>query len=414
MPSAPSTRRLASCLLVLLAALAMLSADQAARLGITALRMPVFLLVVLALVALGLSVRPRIGPAAMRAPALLLLLAAAMALIDLQGPVDPLDYKLLLPVLALFAAGPVAAALGPLDLPRLLWRLTALYVLATALAVVLLGPAELAKGAEGIARIDASGSLVIHASFCTLHLALAAATWRRTGAIGRLLRLVAGAGALLMLLLAATRTPFLALAITAALLVAASPGRAAWTRRLVLAGLAGTAFLALHTTLIDDSLWRRLVADGQPEWSTGRAVAVQSWLERADGHPFGLGLGAVRSALAEGKPHLDGQAILDWPHNEAVRLWVEAGPVGLAFLLVLLGAVVGRAMAVAKAAPPGGEGLVALVLAGDAIAQSLLQNWLNGVYHATFAVLLVGLLAGEAPNRHGRATSGLSPHPAPA
>jgi hypothetical protein len=401
-PAFPSARRLAIGLLVLMAALAMLSADQAERLGVVPLRMPAFVLASGALASLGVALRPWLDPAASRAPMLLLLILALIALLDLQGPVDPIDYKLLLPVIVLMTAGPVARVLHPLDLPILLGRLVTLYVLATAVLVVLVGPAELARGSDGIARIDASGSLVTHAALCTIALVLAAATWARVGRIGRMVRLGTGILALLMLLAAATRTPLVTLAILAALLLAATRERGAWVRRMAFLAVAGFAALLAYTALVDDTPWRRLWSDGQPEWSTGRAVAVQDWLARADGHPLGLGLGTVRATLADGKPALDGQDILDWPHNEAVRLWVEAGPPGLAFLLVLLGTLCARAVRVARqeiedARGPGahagsGAGMLALALAADALAQSLFQNWLNGVYHATFGVLVIALL----------------------
>jgi hypothetical protein len=406
----PPLRHLAIGLFVLVAALAMLSADQAERLGVTALRMPAFVLACGALAVLGLALRPWLDPARSRAPALLLLILAVVALIDLQGPVDPIDYKLLLPVLALATAGPVARLLHPLDLPVLLWRLVSLYVVATAALVALADPGELARGADGIARVDASGSLVTHSALCTVALVLARATWSEAGRLGRAARVLAGLLALLMLLAAATRTPLVTALILAALLLAATRERALWLRRMALLAGAGLAALLLYAALVDDTPWRRLWSDGQPEWSTGRAVAVQDWLERADGHPLGLGLGTVRATLADGKPSLDGQDILDWPHNEAVRLWIEAGPPGLAFLLVLLGTLAARAMAVAGPRPQG-AGLLALALAADAIAQSLLQNWLNGVYHATFGVLMIALLD-ELPRVRDRpATSGLTGWP---
>lgn len=396
-PASPLIRHVATLLLAMLAALAMLSADLAAQLGITILRMPLFIAVAGVLVALGLAVRPFADAPSTRAPAVLLLLGAAVAVIDLQGPLDPIDYKLLLPVIVLGAAGPIAAALGSLDLPRLLWRLLTLYVLATAAIVLTSGPAELARGADGIARIDASGSLVMHAALCTLYLLLGVAIWHRSGMVERIAGPVVGLLALGMLLAAATRTPFIMLAILAAMMVVTVADPLRWLRRMLLATMAGLVVFVMHTTLVDPSLWRRFWSEGQSEWSTGRMVAMSSWLERAADHPLGLGLGAVRDVLAEDKPALDGEAILDWPHNEAVRLWVEAGPFGLAFLLVLLGSITARALALGRAHPDGAARMLALALAADAIAQSLVQNWLNSVYHATFGVLVIGLLGHLPP-----------------
>ena len=391
-PVAPIIRWLAVLLLALLVVLAMLSADEAARLGLAGLRMPAFIGVTVALVGLALACRPVIDPDDVRIPALLLLLVAAMAIVDLQGPIDPIDYKLLLPVLVLLTAGPIAAVLQPLDLPRLLWRLLTGYVVVTAMIVWQSDPAELTRGTDGITRIDASGSLVSHTLFCLLHLVLSWTTWRRSGLVGRVLRLSSAILAGGMLLAAATRTPFITLSVASMLMVAVARDRRVWLTRIVLSVAGGLTVLTLFTVLIDDSLWRRIQSDGQPEWTTGRMVAVEAWLERAGDHPFGMGLGTVRDALADGKPALDGDAILDWPHNEAVRLWVEAGPFGLAFLAVLLGSLALRAGHVARHHQDDAARALAITLLADAIAQSLFQNWLNGVYVATLGVLTINLL----------------------
>ena len=412
--AAPLIRRAAIVLLALLAGFAMLSADGAAKLGMTSLRMPAFILIAAALVGLALAVRPSIEPDDLRAPALLLLLTAAMALVDLQGPIDPIDYKLLLPVLVLAAAGPIAAVLQPVDLPRLLWRLLTLYVILTALVILRTDPAELSRGTDGIARIDASGSLVSHTLFCTLHLVLSWSTWRRSGAIGKTLRLASAVLAGGMLLAAATRTPFITMSMAGMLLVLLAPDRRAWLMRILLAALAGLTVLTLFTLMVNDSLWRRLQSDGQPEWSTGRMVAVDSWLERASDHPLGMGLGTIRAVLADGKPSLDGDAILDWPHDEAIRLWVEAGPFGLAFLLVLLGSIALRACSVIRHHPDDAARLLAATLLADAVAQCLFQNWLNGVYVATLEVLLIALLGRLPTNSLASCTTRLTMRALPA
>ena len=62
-----------------------------------------------------------------------------------------------------------------------------------------------------------------------------------------------------------------------------------------------------------------------------------------------MGLGAVRELLADGRPALDGTSLLEWPHNEFVRFYVEAGPPGLLFVVLLLTVLVQRAIC----APPG-------------------------------------------------------------
>ena len=405
----PIIRLFARTLLMLLVVLATLSADQAERLGLAALRMPVFTMVVAAQVVLGLLVRPAPDEHDALVATLLATIVGAIAVLDLQGTVDPIDYKLLLPVAVLFASGPIADSLGARDLPNWLWRVLSLYVLATSLVVFTSDPADLARGADGIVRIDASGSLVTHSAFCTIHLALAAATFRRASLLGKLARLVTGGCSLAMLLAAATRTPFLTLSLGMTMLLAVAPDRARWARLLPMGAALIAAALFTYTVGVDDSLWRRIWSDGQAEWSTGRAVAVDHWIQVSLDHPLGLGLGAVRDALGDGKPPLDGEAILDWPHNEAIRLWVEAGPIGLSFLLLLLGTLLARSLAICRNHPDDATRVTAAVVMADILAQSFFQNWLNGVYHATFGVVVVCLLWRPLPIRHAAASSGLTP-----
>ena len=384
---------LTAALLAAVVALACLSSDQATRLGIETLRMPLFVAVVVALCGLGFVVRPQISEREMRVPVALALLLALIALLDLRGRVDPLDYKMALAILVLVTARSVRTALGPVDLPLLVWRTLSVYVVLTALTIATSDLRTLARGADGIVRIDASGSLVTHSALCLTHLVLCATTFARSGLPGRLARLMLGGLALAMLLLAATRTPFLTAGAAALILAAASPDRRRFLPPLLAIAAVGIAALALHTALVDDSLWRRLSGSGQAEWSTGRSVSVERWLAAAADHPLGLGLGTIRETLADGKPELDDGEILDWPHNEAVRFWVEAGPPGLAFLLLLLGSLGCRAVATIRAPVDLPVRALAALLLADALTQAMFQNWLNSVYYSTYGILLIGLLA---------------------
>ncbi|HEX2525792.1 MAG TPA: O-antigen ligase family protein [Geminicoccus sp.] len=402
---------MARLLLILLVVLATLSSDQAERLGLVGLRMPAFVLVTGGLISLALACCPVPEEADAGIAMLLALLVGAIALLDLRGTVDPIDYKLLLPVAVLFAAGPIAALLRHLDLPTWHWWVLSSYVSVTALNVMTSNLDELARGAGGIVRIDASGSLVTHTAFCSMQLVLSVVTFQEASAPGRLMRLLAGGCALVMLIAAATRTPFLTLILAGCLLLGVAPDRSWWWRRMVAGSVVAVVFLTVYSATIDVSLWRRLWSDGQTEWSTGRAVAIDHWLTSALDHPLGLGLGAVREALGDGKPALDGEAILDWPHNEMIRLWVEAGPFGLAFLLVLLGTITARALRLCRDHPDKAIRGLAVVVAADAITQSMFQNWLNSVYHATFGVLVVCVLWRSSTNRQTAASSGLTPQP---
>jgi hypothetical protein len=404
----PIIRMSARALFVLLVILATLGADQAERLGLATLRMPLFMMVVVAQVALGLLVRPVPDEPDAIIGMLLALIVGVIAVLDLRGTVDPIDYKLLLPVAALLASGPISDSLGSRDLPAWLWRILSVYVLATALVVFSSDTAELARGADGIVRIDASGSLVTHSAFCTIHLVLSAVTFRPAALPGKLARLIVGVCSLAMLLAAATRTPFLTLSFAMAMLLVAAPDRGRWARRLPVGAMLIAVALLIYSLCVDASLWRRLWSDGQAEWSTGRTVAIDYWIQVSLDHPLGLGLGAVRDALGEGKPALDGEAILDWPHNEAIRLWVEAGPFGLAFLILLLGTLLVRCLELCRRHSDHAMRAAAAVIMADALAQSMFQNWLNGVYHATFGVLVVCLLWRPQPNRQTAAISSLT------
>ena len=212
-------------------------------------------------------------------------------------------------------------------------------------------PAAVARGYEGIVRYDPTGSVVMHSSLSLIHLVLAVTRLGRGLAPrARLATLVLGGMSLAMVFLTATRTAFLTLAVFALLELATAPRPMAAGRRLVTALLGLITAFAAWTLLIDDSFWRRLIGD-QDDFSSGRWSSIGHWLALAGDHPFGMGLGAVRELLADGRPALDGTSLLEWPHNEFVRLYVEAGPPGLLFVVLLLTMLVHRAIRAARISP---------------------------------------------------------------
>jgi O-antigen ligase len=99
----------------------------------------------------------------------------------------------------------------------------------------------------------------------------------------------------------------------------------------------------------------------------------------------------VRELLANGRPALDGTAFLEWPHHELARLYVEAGPPGLLFVVMLLGIVLRRAARAAREDIDPVQRTLVLAVAADLVAEASLQNLLNAVYHATVLFLILTL-----------------------
>jgi O-antigen ligase len=121
----------------------------------------------------------------------------------------------------------------------------------------------------------------------------------------------------------------------------------------------------------------------------------------------------VRELMAGGKPFLEGESTLEWPHNEFVRFYVEAGPVGLAFVLLLVGLLVRTALVAAAADPVPERRALMLVIAADIVAESCLQNLFNAVHHATVLVLFLALAAHAPRSAAGRVGSGQAALPVP-
>ncbi len=382
-------------LLAVLLSFAFLSAEATALWGAERVRTVAFLAVLAALCALVLGRDPFLRSRDAGTLALLALLLAAIVGADaLSGDVDPLDYKAaLLPPLLLLAPN-LATAFPAGELARTLWWLLTMYVLTTALLAAAAAPVFLVRGHGDVARVDFTGSLIAHAGLCTIYLL---ATLARFAESRRWpFRMVSGAlaaTAAVMVLLTGTRT---ALVTFATYLVLDAATTRETGRTLVRAGaaaLATAAAVVLFSMLISDDFVRRLLAGSSEDWSSGRATSQLHWIALALEEPFGIGFGGVRELLRDGRPALDGARFLEWPHNEPLRFFVEAGLPGLAFVLLLLGHLLRTAIRAARVETRPLPRASMLAIASDMLAQSLFQNYFNSIYYATALVLVLVTLA---------------------
>jgi O-antigen ligase len=388
-PMAPSVRSLALSLLLILLSFAFLAAEPAQALGLQTARTIGFPLVLLALATLAVAHRPAVPVPHHAGPLLLLGLIGLIAVQSLARTFDPMALKIALPVLALLMAPRLALLLEGADAARAVRSLLAGYVAVTVLMLLLGGADDLARGDDGARRWDVTGSVVTHASFCVVYTVLAATTLQsRPDRIEAVIATFGGAAALAMTFLSGTRTALVTWALFLVLALRSGGGQ----RRV--AALAGTVALglAVHTLLVSDSFAQRLQG-GADDYSSGRAHSLAAWLGRLAEQPLGIGLGGVRTALAEERPAIDGERMLEWPHNEIVRLTVEGGPLGLVLVVGLIACTLRLALRGAAATADPLRRNLLLVLAADVAAESLLQNFFNGVYQATAFLLLIGLLA---------------------
>jgi hypothetical protein len=163
---------LVRALLVLICGFAALSSSVAAALGLEEERILAFAGLVSLLLLLPFLLRPQLARPS--GPVLLLtILSAGIVLADLAGRFDPLDARIVLPVLVLLAGPNLARFLPPPELTRFAWRRLSFYVAATFLYQVVAEPAVVARGYEGIVRYDPTGSVVMHSSLSLIHLLLA-------------------------------------------------------------------------------------------------------------------------------------------------------------------------------------------------------------------------------------------------
>ncbi len=394
-----------------LATLAMpaLSASSVAALGFADLRIVVFCGLFALLAAAAMLLSPRLAGRGRTAPLIALWLLGLVAAIDRGSSGELLDYKIVLPILALLVAPNLRSALGDLAIARVVLLAGGLYVLATAAAAILMPSTTALRNVAEHVRIDLTGSVVLHASLCTIVAVTAAAAFAtRERTRGRVAVALVVAAAASMVLLTGTRTALVTIAILAILAFVSGVWRPALRPRTLVLCLVALGGLVLLSTLVGDTLWSRLVELDRADYSSGRWPAIRHWLAMSGGAPFGLGMGTIRNTLALGRPVIGEGALLEWPHNELVRFYVEAGMPGLLLVLVLIGEVTRLALGRARATTDPVERALVLSIAADLWAQCLFQNYFNGVYQATVLVLLAGILAagGDAavagPARAGR------------
>lgn len=392
-------------------AFATLSSHQAEVLGLSQLRIVVFSAVVAALGLLGLIAHPRLGARGRGLALVLLALHWLQTVVHPLAPFDPLGHKVLLVLLVLLLAPNVAAALGEVDVARVLAGFLAVYVLAAG-GLALWGDPEL-RGYGAVARLDVSGSIVSQGSLCALAALVAAERAVRAPRL-RLLWLPLLAAALVMVFVTATRTAVLAVLLFALYDTLAGPARVR-LRLHLLAAVPAVLVFVLFTLTVNDVLWRRITGEGVSDWSSGRAHSLRYWISLAADHPLGLGIGTLRRMFADGRPVIDGGLQLEWPHDEFVRMWVEGGLPGLVFALLLVAGVVVRAVGAARATDDPLRRVVLLALAADLTAQSLLQNYFHSIYLATATVLTLAVLAVQVRKEaeEGPRRAAAEPSPAP-
>ena len=376
---------------MLVCAFAALSSSAAAALGLEEERILAFTGLLGLLLLLPFLVRPRLPGRAARSLSCWRWLTGIM-LADLAGRFDPLDAKLALPVLVLLAAPNLARFLPAEALTRSSGGCCPSYVAATFAYQLVAEPAAVARGYEGIVRYDPTGSVVMHSSLSLIHLLVAVARLgRAAGAGARLATLALGGMSLSMVLLTATRTALVTLVIFAPLQLAtarrpASPC-AGWPS-------AGVGFAARLRRLDAPGQRQLLAAPRRRRRATsapGAGSSIGHWLALAGDHP--LGPGAGRGARAAGRrPAGAGRDdLLEWPHNESVRFYVEAGPPGLLFVVLLLALLVRRALRAARGEVDPVRRALMLAIAADLVAEACLQNLLNAIYHATVLILILSL-----------------------
>jgi O-antigen ligase len=385
-------------LLALICGFAAVSSTLAANLGFQTERVVAFSALVGALCA-GPYLRGARLPQLPGLVVCLFLLLLAIAVQDaLLGKLDPVDYKVVLPLLVLLSAPALARELEGEDLVRFAWRLLAFYVLGTFAYELMAEPAAVSHGYAGIVRYDPTGSVIMHASLSLICLLLALARLPEPAPLHRRCGLLLiGGVALVMVLEAATRTVIVTLVLLACFHLLTTADRRGALGRLLAVACGLVLVFAAYSELWNPSFLLRLVSNDEvADYGSGRLPSIAYWLALAGDHPFGLGFGAVREMLADGKPSLDGDSTLEWPHDEYVRFYVEAGPVGLAFVLLLVGLCVWMALRTAAADRQAPRRTLTLAIAADLVAESCLQNLFNAIYHATVLVTFLALAAESA------------------
>ncbi|MFO1038684.1 MAG: O-antigen ligase family protein [Geminicoccaceae bacterium] len=399
---------MARLLLVLVCAFAALSSSTAAALGLESQRIVLFSLLVAILLLFPFLFRPTM-PRPSGLTVLVLVLLPAVGLVDSFSTVDPIDYKIVLPILVILAAPNLVRSFDGTDFVLFVWRLLAVYVTGTFLYQTLAEPAVVARGYEGIVRYDPTGSVVMHSSLSLIALVLAAARFPTVTGRDRIVTAVVAAMALGMLLLSASRTTLAALFFYACLAWIVAPDRGTQLRRNLLVLGCIALVLGIGSLLVSDSLVLRLIGVGNDDYSSGRWVSIRQWLSMLADRPMGLGLGAVREKLADGRPEIDGDSLLEWPHNEFVRFLVEAGPLGLLLVACLVAQLLGTALRAADLDDDPVRRTLILIVAADILAECCLQNFFNAIYHATVLILVLTIAAALVRSQHRRPWESTAP-----
>lgn len=369
------------------------SSSAAAALGLQSLRVALFIVVIAAVCAVACAAYPYFSARGRTAAIVLIWLVALSGLSDLHGRIELLDYKLLLPVAVLLFTPNIARALDPIDLARAFFTLLTLYIITTAALLALGGSLVVARGYGQVIRYDITGSLITHASLCGIHMILCAVRAVETPIhlkrLGFLLLMLPSAA---MVMMVATRTVIVLIIVFAVLVLVAGPRRSTRLIHLLLLLLGGSLAFVGYTVFIDDTFFLRLFTTAHADYTSGRLESIREWLALGSVEPLGLGMGSTRELLNSERPFLSSGSFLEWPHNEFVRLYVEGGVLGLVIITTLIGSLVFRALRHANATSSGLSGHLALAIVADMIAQSLLQNYFNTIYHATVMTMLLCLL----------------------
>ena len=189
----------------------------------------------------------------------------------------------------------------------------AAYALGTFAYEMAAEPAAISHDYAGIVRYDPTGSVIMHASLSLICLLLALARAAEPGPLPRRCGFLAvGAVALVMVLEAATRTVIVSLTLLAGFHLLTTTNRGAALRQLLLAAAGLVLVFAAYSALVNPSFLLRLVSNDEvTDYGSGRLPSIAYWLTLVGDHPLGLGFGAVRELMADGKPFLDGDNTLE-------------------------------------------------------------------------------------------------------
>ena len=367
-----------------------LSSSTSVEFGLQEFRMIAFSIVFISLLLVSFTRHPFINPANLELPIVLAWFLAIMAVLDLAGTMDPLDYKLVLPILAIAAAPHVGKAMAPGDLPAWLFSAFSVYILAV--VILYLAGTGAAGTFAAATRIDPTGSVVSLASAGTITAVLATGEARRATGFRRIVPISMALLALAAIFATATRTAVATMVILGVLLLATSSNRSRQLRNLIGAGFILALLLAIHTIVFSDVYFLRLTGNNGDDYSSGRWHSLAHWLAVAADSPLGQGIGSVREIMLDGRPGLSGGRFLEWPHNEFVRFYVEGGIPGLMMISLLVGGMTVRALRSARKATDPRLRMLVLALAADMLAQSLLQNHFNMIYHSSMTMLILAML----------------------